>query len=263
MSGSKLLVTAAALALAGVLAVALTTPGTRDTLQPLPALARALSDGQRAAVRSVVREYLIENPTVIVEALDVLQAHQEASERSRMKLALIEHRDALIATPGDPSIGPATASVTIVEFFDYNCPYCKRVTDSLLTLAEQDSDLRVVFKEFPILGDASVIASRAALAAAKQGKYPEFHVALMRHPGKLSIASIEQAAQTVGLDLDQLRQDMRAPDIDAALNANHQLAQALGVNGTPAFVIGDQLIPGAIEPARLRDLIARQRAGQS
>jgi protein-disulfide isomerase len=263
LPGRNLIAAAALLALLAAAAAALTTHGPRPgASDPAPAATGALTDGQRADVRGVVRQYLIENPSVIVEALEILEAHQQAAERDRTQAAIAEHRAALFETPGDPTIGLESASVTIVEFFDYQCPYCKRMTEGLMAVAAQDPDLRVVFKEFPILGEASVVASRAALAAAKQGKYIEFHVTLMAQRGKLSPASIDQAARTAGLDAERLSRDMQAPDIEAAMQANHRLAQAVGITGTPALIIGDQLVPGAVEPARLRSMIARVRAGE-
>lgn len=267
MSGKHLLAAVAVLGALGI-AAALTSTSERDrrstALSSDPAATlTALSDGQRADVRKVVRRYLIENPGVIVEALEILQARQEDSERGRSQQAIVQNRDALLANATDPVIGPASASVTIVEFFDYQCPYCKRVTSGLMALAAGDPDLRVVFKEFPILGDASVLASKAALAAAKQGKYTEFHVALMRQRGQLTSRSLENVAQRVSLDLDRWRTDMQSADIDAIVKANYRLAQAIGITGTPAFIIGDQLIPGAIDPARMAELVANARKGGS
>jgi protein-disulfide isomerase len=260
LPGKNLLFAAAALFALGILAIVSTLGPHRAATQTM---AGTPSGAGSAAFGDQIRQYLISNPAVVVEALEHMQARQQASERNRAQQALAEKRDALVAAAGDPTIGPDDASVTIVEFFDYQCPYCKQVTDGLLALAAEDDDLRIVFKEFPILGEASVLASRAALAAAKQGKYAEFHVALMNQRGGLSMAGIDQVAQTLGLDLDQLHRDMDAPDVAAIVQANYRLAQAIGVTGTPAFIIGDQLIPGAVEPARLRSLIEQQRANKS
>jgi protein-disulfide isomerase len=262
VSARPLIAALAALAALGGLAAVLTAGGTHRPAAPAES-ARALTDAQRADVQALLRRYLIENPGIVVEALEVLQAREHASEQTRARQAIQDNYAQLVASAGDPTIGPATASVTIVEFFDYQCPYCKNVTEGLMTLAAQDPDLRIVFKELPILGDTSVVASRAALAAVRQGKYAEFHVSLMGQRGKLTLDDIEKAARTVGLDLDRLKRDMQAPEIQAVVQANFRLAQTLGVNGTPAFVIGSQLIPGAVEPAKLRELVARARAGAS
>ena len=264
MSGRTLLAATVALVALGILAAGITIDAGGDAARRAarPA-AEALSAGQRDDVRGIVRDYLIANPGVIADALEVLQERQHAAERARSKAALAEHRNALVASADDPVLGPDDASVTMVEFFDYQCPYCKRMTDAVMALLEQDADLRIVFKEFPILGEASVLASRAALAAAKQGKYAEFHIALMAGRGEPTEAGIARTAETVGLDVARLFADMKAPDIEAIVRANRRLAQAIGVTGTPAFVIGDELVPGAVDPARLRELIDKARAGPS
>lgn len=263
MTGKYLITAVVGLVALGALSAAVTFSGDDASRKSATGISEALSDGQRSDVRNVIREYLIENPGVIVEALEVLQARQEAIEQTRSRQALATHRDALIAAEDDPVLGPDTASVTIVEFFDYQCPYCKRMTGALMGLAAEDDDLRIVFKEFPILGEASVLASRAALAAAKQGKYAEFHVALMNNRGRPSQESIARIAKTLDLDIDRLREDMKSPEIDQVVQANYRLAQAIGVTGTPAFVVGDELIPGAVDIARLRELVEKERAGES
>ena len=149
----------------------------------------------------------------------------------------------------------------MVEFFDYNCPYCKRSVPTITKLLEQDEDIRFAFKEWPILGPASVFAARAALAAEKQGKYEPFHFALMGAKGRLSDEQVLKVAEEVGLDVDQLQADMKSRDIDAAILKNKALAQELGINGTPAFVIGDTVVPGAATLTRLKDLVEKARQG--
>ncbi len=260
MSGRNLLAAAALLVALAVLAVLATGGEHIDRAQTARAsVAEALSDGQRADVR----KYLIENPNVIVEALDTLKARQQAAEQAKSKQALTRLRGDLVASGRDPTLGPDDASVTIVEFFDYQCPYCKRMTNTVMALMREDGDLRLVFKEFPILGEPSMLASRAALAATKQGKYTEFHIALMNQRGQLSEGSIEQAARMVGIDFDRLREDMQAAEITAIVQINYQLAQAIGVTGTPAFIIGDQIIPGAVDIARLREIVEKARSSKN
>lgn len=219
----------------------------------------ALSDDQRNDVRDVIKSYLVENPQVIAEALEALQARRRVAERTRVEQALVARRDELIASPDDPAIGPDNASVTLVEFFDYQCPYCKRMTGPLESLIEQEKNLRIVFKEFPILGEPSVLAAHAALAADRQGKYLEFHMAMMKRRGKPSQESIEAVAKAVGLDLEQLRTDMQRKEIRDKVQANNDLARTLGVTGTPAFIIGDEIVPGAVTISRLRSLIDKAR----
>jgi protein-disulfide isomerase len=156
--------------------------------------------------------------------------------------------------------GNPDGDVTLVEFFDYRCTYCRRVVSSMQALLQEDRKLRIVFKELPVLGEDSVRAARAALAAERQGRYTPFHFALMTSED-LSPDAIRQLAAEVGLDPDRLEQDMNAPEIQAAIDANYRLAQELGIEGTPAFVIGDELIPGAVDKGRLEALIADARAG--
>lgn len=221
--------------------------------------AERLSDAQKQDVRNIVREYLIENPDVIVEALEILQSRHQQTEQQRNRGALAANVDRLVNSRGDPAIGNPEASVTVVEFFDYQCPYCKRMAQDLADLAAEDPDLRIVFKEFPVFGTESTLATRAALAAAKQGKYLEFHLAVMNLRGAPSESAIFRLASRLDLDLDRLRTDMQSQEIEATIQDNYRLAQEIGVRGTPAFIVGDELIPGAMSLQAMRDLIARKR----
>ncbi|MBW8728935.1 MAG: DsbA family protein, partial [Inquilinus limosus] len=167
----------------------------------------------------------------------------------------------IFRSASSPVIGNAQGDVTLVEFFDYQCGYCKRAQPDLERLVKQDTGLKVVLKEFPILGPASVTAARASLAAKMQGKYLEFHTKMMGLKGQLTDQVIYDTAQQVGLDLDKLKQDMNDASVVAELRANMDLAQALGVQGTPAFVINDQIIPGAVGFDALKSEIDKERAG--
>ena len=137
--------------------------------------------------------------------------------------------------------------MTIVEFFDYRCPYCKQVLPALQTLLKEDHKLRFVYKEMPVLGPASVTAAHAALAAQRQGKYEAFHTAMMATKGQITDETVYKVAGSVGLDVDRLKQDMSAPEIEQALKANLALADALNIRGTPGFIIGNHIVPGAID----------------
>ena len=148
----------------------------------------------------------------------------------------------------------------MVEFFDYQCAYCRRVMPSLQAQLRDDGKLRVVFKDFPILGENSVTAARAALAARQQGRYVPFHFALMG-ASDLSLDGIMAVARSVGIDTQRLATDMNAPEIETQIQANYALARTLGIEGTPAFVIGDELIPGALSKTRLTELIQEARTG--
>ncbi len=212
-------------------------------------------------MRAVVRAVLMTEPAIITDALDAGERNQQAQIEATRAKALEELADALYRDPGSPSIGNPEASVTVVEFFDYRCPYCKHVAPELATLLATDADVRVVYKEFPILGPESVFASKAALAAHRQGKYRELHEALLGLEGGLDDATVLRVAGEVGLDLPKLQQDMESPAIIEQLQAVRSLATALGVNGTPAFVIGKDFIGGAISVDEMRELVARNREG--
>ncbi len=149
----------------------------------------------------------------------------------------------------------------MVEFFDYRCPYCKQVEPSLDALLKEDGKLRIVYKEFPILGEASVYATRVALAAKKQGKYAEFHRAMMTTKGDIGDETVLNVATSLGLDIGKIKTDMSAPEIDKLIDANYALADALNIQGTPAIIVGDTLIPGAVDLDTLRKDVAAARSG--
>ncbi len=212
-----------------------------------------------SAIENIVREYILKNPEIIIEAARILRMRKETAARNQTRRTVLARRDELFNDPASPVGGNPQGDVTVVEFFDYQCPYCKRVLPSIQALLAEDGNLRYVFKEFPILGKASVFAARAALAAQRQGKYLEFHRAVMPAKGKLTEAKVMRLAKTAGLDVDRLRRDMADGTIDDSIRRNLELASALNVNGTPAFVIGDTVVPGAVDIDTLRSLIARER----
>lgn len=213
----------------------------------------------RAAVENIVRDYLLANPEIIVEAMGVLRERERVAEQTRTRTAIVNNYDALAMSSDDPIAGDPDGDVVIVEFFDYRCPYCKRVLEPLIKAVEEDGNIRLVFKEYPILGPESTVAARAALASQKQDKYMEFHIALMNVEGPLNTAKILSVAESVGLDPDQLQADMADPKIERQIAANFGLANALGIRGTPAFVIGRELVPGAITIGEMQRYIAQAR----
>ena len=223
--------------------------------------AQTTGDLDREAVEQIVREYILANPEIIVEAIQILQARDEQASRDAQRTALTELSDTIFNSPTSPWMGEADADVVIVEFFDYECGYCARVLDDVFALSDEDPSLRVVFKELPILTPMSMLAARAALASRSQDLYVPYHNALMGHQGPLSEGAIFDIAAEVGLDVDQLRTDMESEEVIGEIQTNLQLAEAIGVRGTPAFIIGDEVIPGAVGLAILRDLVARERAG--
>jgi len=237
------------------------------TLAVAPAVAPAvaqqsggLSDAERTEIETLVRDYILNNPEIILEAVNRLQARQEAEQQARRQAALQRNADKLYADPRAPTHGPDAADVTLVEFFDYQCGYCKQILPDMVKLAETREDLRIVFKEFPILGPMSEVAARAALAADKQGAYFAYHRAIMGMRGQLTDQKLFDEAAALGLDVERLKADMEDPEIAAYLDSNRQLAQQLGVTGTPALIVGDAVIPGAISYERMVQLIEAEEA---
>ena len=215
------------------------------------------------AIRTIVRDYLRENPEVIIEALQEYERRENERQSADQIAAIRQLTPVMENDPASPDNGVVDGDVTLVEFFDYQCSYCKKIFPSIEDIMEDDPNLRVVFKEYPILGPESVLAARVALAARKQGKYMVFHTAMMELRGTLTEAIIMQTALEVGIDPTRLSADMRDPAIQEHLDRNRQIADAIGVRGTPALVIGEQLIPGAIEKSALVKLIEQVRGNSS
>ncbi len=232
----------------------------------LLATAPAMSDDTRstaptdkAAVEQIIQDYIKKHPEVVVDAIEAWRAKQRLAEEERAKQALVSQRDRIYNSAFSPIAGNPDGDVTVVEFFDYQCGYCKRVFGSFVKTVKQDGNVRVVFKEFPILGPASRFAAEAALASKMQGKYFEFHRALMELKTGLNPHSVLAVAKSSGLDVDRLQEDMKSSPVQDEIKRNFELAENLGIRGTPAFVIGDQLVPGAINAATMKTMIAEAR----
>jgi protein-disulfide isomerase len=220
-----------------------------------PSMAQDMTPEQ---VKKLALEAILENPQIIMDAVAILRQREEAAEKNAQAQGLSDNQDLLVNDANAPVLGNPDGDVTIVEFFDYNCGYCKRAVPALQAVLENDPNIRVVFREFPILSEGSVVASRAALASRKQGKYEEFHWALMGARG-LDENSVLQLAAQIGLDVEQLQADMQAPEIDEHIATSRELADALKFTGTPAFVIGDNAVPGFIPQEAIEGLIAETR----
>lgn len=221
--------------------------------------AQSFSPPQEDAIRAVVRDYLMKNPEVIIEALQAYEAKQK-EEQVTSQVSTIRQRQAeLFNDPQTPFSGAANADVTVVEFFDYRCQYCKQVAGTVAQLTRSDAKVRIVYKELPILGPDSVVATRAALAANMQGQYHRMHNALMNRRGTLDEPTVLAMAGELGLDAARLKSDMNRPEVAATIERNRALARDLGIRGTPAFVVGEQIIPGAIDLETMRSVVARAR----
>ena len=219
----------------------------------------AFTPAQREEMKKLIHDYIVKNPNVITEAVEALQTKEDQARKDTQKTLIASRTKDLEASPEGTVIGNPKGNVTLVEFFDYNCGYCKSMFPSLLETIKADGQVRLVLKEFPILGPSSIIASKAALASVKQNKYSEFHIALIGHKGALTEDSIMKVAKDVGLDIDRLQKDMKSDEIQKTIQRNEDLGKALQVNGTPAIVIGSNFVPGAISKDELKRLITEAR----
>ena len=215
----------------------------------------------RAAVENIVKEYLLKNPALIRDAMAALQAQEEAEREQLVAGALKSFRAELDAETDAPVGGNPKGDVTVVEFYDYNCGYCKKVAPVLTALLKRDPGVRVIYKEYPILSPQSMVAAKAALAAQRQGKFVAMHEALMLAPGT-DEATVKALSVQIGLDHDRLQKDMQDPLLERAIRRNHGQAGAMNINGTPAFIIGERLIPGAASLEQLLDLVKIERDRQ-
>ncbi|MAC90127.1 DsbA family protein [Maricaulis sp.] len=227
-----------------------------------PAASAQLSEPERDEVRELVRSYILENPEIIEEALIELQRRARAREMQSVYDALSANEAAIYNDPRDPRLGPDDAEVVIVEFMDYKCSYCRVAASWVESVREEYGDrVQILFKEYPILGDESVEASRAAIAALRQGDevYAAFHMALIRSSGPLPGTRIDQLAAVSGVDVAQMRTDMEDPEILAQINQVRSLGRALNVTGTPFFIVDGVVVPGANEMALNEALSAALR----
>ncbi len=228
---------------------------------PVLAQKAELSVAQERAMRELVIKTIREKPEIILEALQILESRQKTAQAGSIQKILAEKSDEIFRHADDPVGGNPNGDVTLVEFFDYRCGFCKRVHPTIKRLLKEDGNIRYVYKEFPILGPSSMLASRAALASRSSGKYAKFSNALMESRGSLNEKSVFSIAKKSGLNPVALKREMqqKAGDIQAVIQRNYKLAQALNINGTPAFVIGNQLLPGAVDFETLKASVKKTR----
>lgn len=219
------------------------------------------NDGQKREIGEIVRQYLLEHPELLREVGSALEQKEKAAEDALRKEALAAHADKVFRNEAHFVAGNPEGDVTMAEFFDYNCGWCKKGLPEVVKLVEADKNLRFVLIEFPIFGEDSEYAARAALAARKQGKYWELHLAMLGHQGKIDAATVDSLAAANGLDMTRLKADMADPAIAAVIADNHALAQALAINGTPAFIIDQTVVPGYLPQDGLMAAINEVRAG--
>jgi len=261
---------AIAAALIGTLILGAVLSGYGVAQQSAPALSTSFSDSQEDEIRELVRAYLLENPEIIIESLNEYQDRERRAEEQKLQDGARENMSALLEGDGANAIGADTskAKVAVVEFFDYHCGYCKRANGLVQELTKNDPDVKVVFRELPILREESEIAASYALAAREQGKYAELHFALMSEKGVLSEDRIKAIAKEAGLNVKALEKAAKNPKIDDALDETQRIAQEMGADGTPTFVIaslnGDfvEVIPGYSAEKVLGAIEAAKRAAK-
>jgi protein-disulfide isomerase len=223
-----------------------------------PALAQDLTPDE---VKRLALEAILENPEIVMEAVEILREREEAAQAEATRSAISDLTSELTEDPNAPVLGNPDGDVTVVEFFDYNCPYCKRAATDVKGLLAADGNVRLVQREWPILGEGSLFAARAALAARAQGKYEDLHWALMADQTRKDEAAVLRIAQSVGLDLERLKADMASPEVDEHIAVSSSLAKTLGFTGTPSFVIGTQALFGYVPQAELEEMVRGAREG--
>lgn len=217
-----------------------------------------ISETQKEAIENIVRDYLLKNPVIIREAMKALQLQEEKEKQELTANNLKSLSKEIFSDPTSPTTGNPNADISIVAFFDYNCGHCKNSLPGLNEVLKKDPSLRIIYKEFPILGSQSQLGAQAALAAHQQGKYVEFHNALIVAE-EINEEVIKDISEKLGLNYEALKKDMSDEKINNSLTNNYNLATALGINGTPAYIVGEQIVPGAIDAESLTRIVAIER----
>jgi protein-disulfide isomerase len=234
---------------------------------PPPASAQSFSDSQRGDIETIVRDYLLAHPEVLEEAMAELNKRQTAAEAEKQKASVATNAETIFNSPRGVVLGNKDGDVSFVEFFDYNCGYCKRAMADMLDLMKTDPKLKVVLKEFPVLSQGSVEAAQVAVAVRMQDptgkKYLDFHQKLLGGRGAADKARAMAAAKDAGLDTARIEKDLASPEVRATIEENFKLAEAMGMNGTPSYVIGKQVVIGAVGLDNLREKIGVARCGKA
>ena len=232
---------------------------------PVSVSAQSFTDTQRGDIEAIVKSYLIAHPEVLEEAMNELQKRQTAAETAKHEASIAQNAEAIFNSPRGVTLGNKDGDVTFVEFFDYNCGYCKRAMADMLDLIKNDTRLKVVLKEFPVLSEGSVEAAKVAVAVRMQDpkKYLDFHQKLLGGRGVADKARAMAAAKDAGLDTTRIEKDLASPEVKATLTENMKLAEEMGLNGTPSYVIGKQIVVGAVGLEGLKEKIGIARCGKA
>jgi protein-disulfide isomerase len=228
-----------------------------------PTRAQTFSADQRQEIEGIVKNYLLQHPEVMQDVMTELEKRQKAAEAEKNRAAVADNNATIFSSPHQVVLGNPQGNVTMVEFFDYNCGYCKHALSDMLTLLKTDPNLKFVLKEFPVLGEGSVEAAHVAVAARMQDvtgkKYIEFHQKLLGGRGPADKARALAAAKEVGFDMARIEKDMASDEVKKTIDENLKLAELIGVNGTPSYVVGDEVVVGAVGLDALKEKIAAER----
>ncbi|MAF98711.1 MAG: disulfide bond formation protein DsbA [Micavibrio sp.] len=249
MVGKKLKLT-----LLGSVAAALCLVGATASSQ-----AQEFTFKDKAEFEQAVKDVILADPQVLFDAIELHRANETRDQQAKAAEKIEEYKEHFSRKEA-PSVGAEDADITIVEFFDYNCGYCKRALPDIQAVVDEDDKVRVVFNEMAILGPTSQTAALWSLAAHKQGKYFEYHVALMEHKGPKTEEELMKLGESIGLDAEQLKKDAASEEVKAEFDKDMTVAQDVGVQGTPAFIVGTQFVPGYVPKNALMDIIKEERA---
>jgi len=234
---------------------------------PVSASAQGFSDTQRSDIEAIIKNYLVSHPEVLEEAMTELSKRQTAAENAKHEASIAQNADMIFNSQRGVTLGNKDGDVAFVEFFDYNCGYCKRAMADMLDLMKNDPKLKVVLKEFPVLSEGSVEAAKVAVAVRMQDpsgkKYLDFHQKLLGGRGQADKARAMAAAKDAGLDIARIEKDLTSPEVKATIQENMKLAEDMGLNGTPSYVIGNQIVVGAVGLESLREKIGMARCGKA
>jgi protein-disulfide isomerase len=225
----------------------------------IPSARAEMTPEQKAEIEALVKEYILNNGQVVIESVNKFQEKQEAEANKAAETTAKQLIESLKADKSVPVVGNPKGDVTVVEFFDFNCGYCKKAFEEIQSLMKDDKNVKIVLYDMPILGPESMEASKWALAAEKQGKYFEFHTALMNHAGGKDESALKQIAEDTGLDVEKMLKDKASPDIEAQINKHLMTAQSLGIQGTPGFLINEKVFRGYIPYDVMKDAIKAAR----
>jgi protein-disulfide isomerase len=246
---------------AALLALLVTVPAAA------PARAQSFTGEQRSEIERIIKDYLMSHPELLQEVMNELEKRQAQAEAEKHRAAVADNSAAIFSSPRQVTLGNPQGDVTVVEFFDYNCSYCKRAMNDMLELIKADGKLRFVLKEFPVLGDGSVQAAQVAAAVRMQDKtgkkYLEFHQKLLGGRGQADKARALAAAKEVGLDVAKIEKDMASDEVKATIEESFKLAEALGLNGTPSYVVGNDVVIGAVGLNTLKEKVNAARCGKA